>query len=385
MEQRFDRLGGVIALLLAAALASPFVTYRVNRIAAGTGKSLFAMGGAASGWQLLGLVLVLLLTIGLVLLRNGPWLRLGAAVAALGALGVALGEAATQLASSGSPYARIAPASGFWLAFFALLILLADAMVRLRLSPWARLAGVVLGAGVLALFLGSGVWRDLSVLKEYATRAGDFWREGATHLELALGSLALAILAGLPLGILVERVKPLRGPVLGVLNAVQTIPSIALFGMLIAPLAWLAARIPVLGVLGIAGIGIAPAFIALFFYSLLPMVANTLTGITQVSADVVDAARGMGLSRRQLFWQIELPLALPVILTGIRVVLVQNIGLATIAALIGGGGLGVFIFQGIGQTASDLILLGTIPTVVLALGAAVVMDALIAFSTRGRP
>jgi osmoprotectant transport system permease protein len=382
MGQRFDRLGGVIALLLAASLALPFVTYRVNRIAAGTAKLLFAVGGDP-GWLLLGLGAVLLFTIGLALLRTGPWLRLGAAVVALVALGTALGEAATQLVAAGSPYARIAPAAGFWLALFALFILLADAAMRLRLSPWARLAGVALGAFVLALFLGSGIWRDLSVMKEYATRASDFWREGARHLALALGSLVAAILVGLPLGILVERVRPLRGPVLGVLNAVQTIPSIALFGMLIAPLAWLAANIPVLGGLGVEGIGIAPAFIALFFYSLLPMAANTLTGITQVSADVVDAARGMGLSRSQILWQIELPLALPVILTGIRIVLVQNIGLATIAALIGGGGFGVFIFQGIGQTAADLILLGTIPTVVLALGAAVVMDALIALSKRG--
>jgi osmoprotectant transport system permease protein len=381
MGQRFDRLGGVIALLLAAALAAPFVTYRVNRIAAGTGKSLFAMGGT-SGWLQLGLGAVLLLTLGIALLRTAPWLRLGVAVMALAALGMALGIAATHLSASGSPYARIAPASGFWLALFALLLLFADAVVRLRLSPWARLGAVALGAAALALFLGSGIWSDLSVLKEYANRSGDFWREGATHLELALGSLALAMLVGLPLGILVERIKLLRGPILGVLNAVQTIPSIALFGMLIAPLAWLAARIPALDAIGIEGIGIAPAFIALFFYSLLPMAANTFTGITQVPAEVVDAGRGMGLSSRQILWQIELPLALPVILTGIRIVLVQNIGLATIAALIGGGGFGVFVFQGIGQTASDLILLGAIPTVILALGAAVVMDALIALSTR---
>ncbi len=381
MGQRFDRLGGVIALLLAIALVSPFVTYRVNRIAAGTAKPLFALGGT-SGWLLLGLGAVLLLTIGMAVLRTTSWLRLGVAVAALAALGVALGVAATHLSATGSPYARIAPASGFWLALFALLLLFADAAVRLHLSPWTRLTGVALGAGALALFLSSGIWRDLSVLKEYASRSGDFWHEGAVHLELALGSLAAAILAGLPLGILVARIKLLRGPVLGVLNAVQTIPSIALFGMLIAPLAWLAAHIPALGTLGIEGIGIAPAFIALFFYSLLPMAANTFTGITQVPGNVVDAGRGMGLSSRQILWQIELPLALPVILTGIRIVLVQNIGLATIAALIGGGGFGEFVFQGIGQTASDLILLGAIPTVILALGAAVVMDALIALSTR---
>ena len=254
--------------------------------------------------------------------------------------------------------------------------------MRLCASGFRRWPGWVASCSrglVLALFLGSGIWRDISILKEFSSRSADFWAEGGIHLALALGSLGAAILVGLPLGILLERTKRLRGPVLGVLNAVQTIPSIALFGLLIAPLSWLVLRLPVLGAVGIHGIGIAPAFIALFLYALLPMVAATLVGLTGVPRDVVDAGRGMGLTGRQLLLQIELPLALPVILTGIRIVLVQNIGLATIAALIGGGGFGVFVFQGIGQDASDLILLGAIPTVVLALGGAVVMDAVIAF------
>jgi len=137
--------------------------------------------------------------------------------------------------------------------------------------------------------------------------------------------------------------------------------------------------------LGVHGIGAAPAMLALFLYSLLPMAANTVVGIDQAPSDVVDAADGMGMTRRQrLFW-VELPLAAPVILTAVRIVLVQNIGMATIAALIGGGGFGVFVFAGLGQTAPDLILLGALPTVFLAFAAAIVLDAAVEHVTGARP
>jgi osmoprotectant transport system permease protein len=112
-------------------------------------------------------------------------------------------------------------------------------------------------------------------------------------------------------------------------------------------------------------------------------VANTMAGLSQVPADVIEAARGMGLSRRQRLVQIELPLAFPVILAGIRIVLVQNLGLATIAALIGGGGFGTFVFQGIGQSAIDLVLLGALPTVALSFAAAIILDAIIDLTRRG--
>jgi osmoprotectant transport system permease protein len=221
------------------------------------------------------------------------------------------------------------------------------------------------------------------MLKEYSTRAPSFWQEARAHLGLAFGSVAVATVVGVPLGILCHKVLPLRAAVLNVLNIVQTIPSIALFGLLIAPLAWLAATVPGASEIGISGIGAAPAMVALFAYSLLPIVSNTVVGLGSVSPAAVDAAKGMGMTGSQRLFAIELPLAFPVILTGIRIVLVQNIGLATIAALIGGGGFGVFVFQGIGQTAMDLVLLGAVPTVVLSFAAAVVLDALVELSSRG--
>src|SRR5690606_38637159 len=122
--------------------------------------------------------------------------------------------------------------------------------------------------------------------------------------------------------------------------------------------------------------------LALIAYALLPIVANTLVGLTGLPEATIEAARGMGMTWRQRLLWVELPLAFAVILTGLRIVLVQNIGLATIAALIGGGGFGVFVFQGIGQTAMDLVLLGVVPTVALAFAAAVILDAIIEVMSR---
>jgi osmoprotectant transport system permease protein len=314
-------------------------------------------------------------------LRTPVRLRLGAALPVLVALALALGTAGRHLTPEGNTFARISPGSGFWLLVYAFTLLLADALTKLRLSPAARVGVLALAAGAMALLLMSGSWDSLSILKEYANRADSFWSEAGRHVTLALGSLAAAVAVGIPLGILCHRIRSIRQPILNVLNIIQTIPSIALFGILIAPLGWIAANIPGAAAIGIRGIGVAPAFVALFLYSLLPMVANTVVGLAGVPQAANDAARGMGMTDRQRLVGVEFPLAFPVILTGIRIVLVQNIGLATVAALIGGGGFGVFVFQGIGQTAMDLVLLGAVPTVALAFAAAIILDALVEISS----
>ncbi|MDE1923702.1 MAG: ABC transporter permease, partial [Gammaproteobacteria bacterium] len=229
-----------------------------------------------------------------------------------------------------------------------------------------------------------GTFDHLSVMREYAVHAERFAHEARRHVQLAFGSLGAAILAALPLGILCHRVPRLRAGVLGTLNFIQTIPAIALFGILMAPLGVLAAHVPLAASLGVSGIGAAPAVIALFLYSLLPIAANTVAGLERVSPAAVDAARGMGMTGRQILFGVEFALALPVILTGIRIVMVQNIGLVTVAALIGAGGLGTFVFRGIGETAIDLVLLGALPTVVLAFASAIVLDALVEAMDRTR-
>jgi osmoprotectant transport system permease protein len=240
-------------------------------------------------------------------------------------------------------------------------------------------------AAIVYAAFALGLFDHLSVMREYAVNAPSFAREARQHVLLALGSIAPAVLVGLPIGVLCHRVPPVRGATLQTLNLIQTIPSIALFGILMVPLGALATAYPWVGELGIRGIGAAPALLALFLYALLPVATSTVVGLGRVSPSAIDAARGMGLTNGQLLRQIELPLALPSILTGVRVVLVQNIGLATIAALIGGGGFGTFVFQGIGQTAIDLVLLGAIPIVVLGFVCSVLLDAMIDFLQRIPP
>ena len=184
------------------------------------------------------------------------------------------------------------------------------------------------------------------------------WQEMAQltgeHFVLVLVSIAIATGAGLPLGILLTRRASLRTPLLGFANVMQTIPSLALFGFLIP--------IPFIG-----GIGKRTAIVALVLYALLPILRNTLAGILGVDAAVRESAIAMGMTGRQLLWEVELPLAAPTILAGVRIATVTTIGTATIAAAIGGGGLGVFIFRGIASVDTTQILAGAIPAALLAL------------------
>lgn len=174
------------------------------------------------------------------------------------------------------------------------------------------------------------------------------------HLVLVGIAIGIATLVGIPLGILITRKTQLRQLILGIANVLQTIPSLALFGFLIS--------VPVIG-----GIGNIPAIVALTLYSLLPIIRNTYTGITGVDPAIREAGRGMGMTDRQLLFQVEIPLALGVILAGVRVATVIAIGIATIAAAIGAGGLGVFIFRGISVVNNQLILAGAVPAAAIAL------------------
>lgn len=180
------------------------------------------------------------------------------------------------------------------------------------------------------------------------------------HIWLVLASMGIAVLIGVPVGILLTRKPKLREPVIGGANIIETIPSLALFGFLL-PAPWLGARADRI------------AITALALYALLPIVRNTYVGITGVDAGVREAARGMGLTSRQMLWQVELPLAMSVILAGIRTATVLCIGIATIAAAIGAGGLGEFIFRGLAMVNDSLILAGAIPAAILALAADLVL------------
>ncbi len=182
-------------------------------------------------------------------------------------------------------------------------------------------------------------------------RIEDIGKLTLEHLQITAMSISFAIIIGVPIGIFITRRRSLADLVLGFANVFQTLPSLALFGLIIPFL----------------GIGYKPSVFVLFLYALLPIIKNTYLGITGVDPAVIDAGKGMGMTDFQILRMIEVPLSLPVIMGGIRISTVINIGTATLAALIGAGGLGDLIFKGISLNNSNMILAGAIPTALLAL------------------
>jgi osmoprotectant transport system permease protein len=194
----------------------------------------------------------------------------------------------------------------------------------------------------------------MSVLAYLVRNRADVFTHTVEHVGMVAVASSIAVAIGVPLGIWITRSARMRGPILGIANLFQTIPSLALFGFLIP--------LPFIG-----GIGARTAIVALVVYALLPVIRNTYTGIIGVDPAVRDAARGMGMTDGQILRIVELPLAAPVILAGIRVATVIGVGIATIAAAIGAGGLGVFIFRGVAMVDNRVILAGAIPAAALAL------------------
>lgn len=374
------------AAAVAAAVGTGFLTLAPNRLVSGRPVMLWAAGNPLLVGAIGALGALILATAFAPPRRVLHWAAaLLAAVLLLVSLADA-GGAAAQLAAGAPALARVSLGAGFWVIFAASALALVDAMQRAEAGPVAALA--VVGALIAAILLMAegGRFDALSLAQEYSNRRAEFAAALGRHALLVAAAIGPALLIGFPLGVAALRRPQIQGPVFAVLNLLQTVPSIALFGLLIGPLAALAAALPVLTRIGIGGIGPAPAIIALITYALLPVVRSTVAAFGGVDPAVIDAGRGMGMTPRQLFWRAELPLAAPVLLAGLRIVTVQAIGLAVIAALIGAGGLGTFVFQGLGQYASDLILLGALPTIALALGADMLLQiAGAAAQRRARP
>ncbi|WP_227764457.1 ABC transporter permease [Zhaonella formicivorans] len=171
------------------------------------------------------------------------------------------------------------------------------------------------------------------------------------HIEISAVAVLASVLIGVPIGIILTRVKFLKGFVIGVAGVLYTIPSLALFAFLIP----------------FFGLGFKPTIIALILYSQLAIIRNTASGIESIEPNIIEAATGMGMNRRELLFLVQLPLGLPVIMAGVRMITVMSIGIATIAAYIGAGGLGDLIFQGMFTVDADLIVAGAIPICLLAL------------------
>jgi osmoprotectant transport system permease protein len=356
-----------LVIIAAAAVATlGFVGFAPNRLLSGRPMALWAAVDTPyiAGISLVGATLLALCFASpsrLVLSIEG-WLAAALLVLVL----ASAGEAASALAAGARPAARISLGGAFWMLAACAALAAVDASQRLGRGPGEQMFAVGIIAACAAGLALAGAFDALSIAREYATRRQLFAEAVVRHMELVAGAVGPAIAIGFPLGVAAVRNPRLQGSLFAVLNTLQTIPSIALFGLLIVPLT----------ALGVGGIGMAPAIIALVLYALLPVVRNTVAGLSGVDAAVIDAARGMGLTSGQIFRQVELPLALPVFLAGLRIVVVQAIGLAVVAALIGAGGLGSFVFEGLGQYAVDLVLLGALPAILLALAADFVLQTL---------
>lgn len=365
-KRRNPVLATLLVLLLLAQLGLPFLRFAPNRLVSGKAVYFSSIAHGAI-WLLLAVLCVAVLVALFKPIRL--WLGLVLAISAAlipGMLWLTASHATFTVQGAVS-IARTSFGSAFWLGVVLLGFMASSALQQLRANARQR---AVVGAAVLlalAALLASGVCIDLSLIKEYTNRADDFVQVFARHVQIVLLSMASTVCIGLPLGWLAHTNAKTRRALLPVLNVIQTVPSIALFGLLMAPLAVLAASLPALGRAGISGVGLAPAVIALTLYGLLPVVRSVLAGLQQVSTSMRSAATALGLTPSQALVYIELPLALPILLGGLRTAAVACVGLAAVTALIGAGGLGSILFEGLFSNAQDVVLLGVLPIIALGL------------------
>jgi len=359
------------AVALGGLLTLPWVTQSPNRLLPGQGiPALTALGSGAV------LVGGLVAAAAMAAIRRGkPWLSLMLVLAALAAALAMTGVSAERLLSGRPPSARVSLGPGFWVTLAAL-ILLAFEEARATGRAGAS-AGVI---GLLAAFatLGgaAGLFDRLSLIVEWRARSDIVAAALGQHLTLAVAALALALLVAVPLGWLAFRSPRTDAAINAALSAFQVVPALALFGLLIPLLAALLRFVPALRGYGLGAIGATPTILGVALYLALPLIRGLVSGLRAADPDAVEAARAMGLSETRITAEMRIPLSLPVFAGALRVATVQSIGLVTLGGLIGAGGLGAVVFEGMSQLAPDLILLGALPVVALALAADAALSAL---------
>lgn len=344
--------------LISALLWQPLAYFKQGRLSTGTPVMLNDAIGASA---LIGVLLVgLFFALCLLSSKLGGIAELAAVVisAFIPAL-LMLAVSSHSPAFPVEPGYRFALGSGFWLSGVG--------FAMLATSGKSRGGGLlVLAASIAIVFIG-GMSPNLSLYKEYLNRRATFSAEIGNHLKLAFLSAFAAILPGVLLGYLCHANRKARALVLGLINFIQVLPTLSLLGIIMLPLTSLARKFPLLQELGIRGIGFTPAFIALGLYCLFPITMNTMAGFSNIDQRTLFGASAMGMTPSQVFVKVKLPLAFPVIFSGIRTAITQNVGNATIAGLVGGGGMGTLIFLGLSQAAYDLVLLGSLPVIIMAL------------------
>ncbi|MCX7831415.1 MAG: ABC transporter permease [Actinobacteria bacterium] len=371
MNIRIDRANTtLIVVSLLSLLTGSFIVYRKNRILDGFSKTAFQV----TGHELFILMLLIFSLVALIDLilpllerKREGLLRIFQIALLSSILALVLtivGNEASSFDKKFGEYTRVSFGYSFWI-FLACIALLKKRIYNSISNQGVRFFTFCLVILVLVIPFLNGSLKEISIMKEYRNYIDTFNAEFRRHLFLSLGSVLAAIIIGVPLGVLTARRDSIKRRVFEFLNVIQVVPTLSLIGFLMIPLSWVGERFSVAQSIGIRGVGWAPAFIVLFLYAIYPIVRNTVAAIDSLSEGYLEVARGIGLSSRTIFLKIELPLSLSVITAGIKVALVQTSAGTILAALVGGGGLGVFIFLGLAQTAQDLVFLGLLPIVFL--------------------
>jgi len=349
-----------VALISLSLLFLPMGNYRANRVSRGVPLGALEVLGIAGVAGTTMLVLFVALYAFRKNKMNHPFLNIFALITIFmpGLFILFLSQAGVTDSEAAPAAARISLGIGFWI-FLAGVVLI---------QSTSRRAGAVLILTFVFMIIppAAGWTPQLALYKEFLNLQATFYAELQRHMLLALSSAFFSIIPGILLGFWCHRYERPREWILGFVNFFQVAPTLTLLGLIMIPLTALSFRFPVLSDLGIRGIGFAPAFIVLFLYCLLPITVNAYAGFDQVDDDILLSAAAMGMRKGAIFRRVMFPLALPVIMSGIRTAVTQNLGNTILAGLIGGGGMGALIFLGLSQSASDMVLLGTIPVVILA-------------------
>lgn len=357
-----------VGLCMSGFVQNRFLLFRPNRIMDGTAIRLQDIIEANPGlfMSLLGILIVLVV---IRALFHMPWFLYSIYVESM-ILVVLLstGRLASQMALGYSSAARTSLGPGFWLCAIGLTIILEstlhyDGKMHMH-RAFLTYASLLLGIGLLQ---ANHSFRDIGIVKEIMNHLDQFSNAFVEHLILVLGASGFGLLIGLFLSFLAYRSRGRKPYILGLCNMAQVIPTLSMLGLLMIPLTLLSQRFELLRNLGIQGIGFFPAFLVLTSYTLLPIVNSTLSGLESIHPDILFSAQAMGMEKPTILRRIEIPLTLPYIMTGFKLAIVQSVGNAILAGLVGGGGLGGILFLGLAQSAPDMIVASSIAIVFLAL------------------
>jgi len=355
-----QKLASVVTLLFMASLFLPFYLARANRVSEEIQSGLSSL----SPMCVLFLILPPLLIAFYAVLRKGWLSELTLTLA--GVLGLffplmVLGIVGPNVREAFGPLARYSPATGMYLYLTAVIIIF---LMKPKFTLY-DLAGLALVAAAVLFVFSQGSYDRLGIVLEGRNLGTRIIQEVLAHIRLTFISLGISMMIGLPLAFASFQSRRAQKILFPFLNLLQTIPGIALLGLLITPLSTLSRTFPLLREMGIKGIGNTPDIIALSTYALYPIIRYSFTAFSSIDESVIQAAKGMGMNPFQVWRMVRLPLSAPGVLHGIRVALIQTIGNATLAKLIGGDGLGVLIFEGLGQASVDMVLLGMLLIIAL--------------------